>query len=51
MTHIISFNKSTLEKIEVVIMNRQSRDIATLGTQDKKKEDKQITKTKYRKQK
>ena len=51
MTHIISFNKSTLEKIEVTIMNRQSRDIATLGTQDKKKEDKQITKTKHRKQK
>ena len=32
-------------------MNRQSRDIATLGTQDNKKEDKQITKTKHRKQK
>ena len=29
-------------------MNRQSRDIATLGTQDKKKEDKQITKTKQK---
>ena len=50
MTHIINFNKSTLDKIEVAIMNRQSRDIATLDTQDKK-EDKQITKTKHRKQK
>jgi hypothetical protein len=48
ITHIISFNKSTLDRKEGAIMNGQSRDIATLDPQGTKK-DNQITKTKHRK--
>ena len=36
-THIISFNKSTLDRKEGAIMNGQSRDIATLDPQGTKK--------------
>jgi hypothetical protein len=37
ITHIISFNKSTLDRKEGAIMNGQSRDIATLHPQGTKK--------------
>ena len=36
-THIISFNKSTLDRKEGAIMNGQSRDIAALNPQGTKK--------------
>jgi len=48
ITHIISFNKSTLDRKEGAIMNGQSRDIATMDPQGTKK-DNQITKIKHRK--